>query len=102
MVRTDSPFAENPEAAWPNDNPKEAGVIRLHYSLVPPQFVDKKTLDAMTALPGPMSISFRNSQGLRWIRLPNGELVEVGRTKPSPRDRLVAWSDRQLDELDRH
>jgi hypothetical protein len=48
-----------------------------------------------------IGLSFTDSQGRRWKRLPNGTLTEVTkRPRRSRKDYMNAWIAGELDELD--
>jgi hypothetical protein len=48
-----------------------------------------------------IELSFTDSQGRRWERLPDGTLTEVTkRPRHSRKDHYNAWMAGQLDELD--
>jgi hypothetical protein len=86
LVPDTSTFASDPEAVWGDDGAaKEADTESSRGGMVPPG----ETVDVLV-MPGRyptkrlvLGLSFTDSQGRRWKRLPNGTLVEV--TKGQPR-----------------
>lgn len=73
MVPYDSPHAEDPEAA-----DGRAGTVTARLYILPGGEVLETGLDpARTGvMPGAVGISFTDSQGVRWRRLPSGTLTE--------------------------
>jgi hypothetical protein len=90
----DGRFASDPEAAR-----GQAQVINYDWKNLLPG--DSRE----GGLPGPrflaIGLSFTDSQGRRWKRLPNGTLTEVTkRQRRSRKDYMNAWIAGELDHLD--
>jgi hypothetical protein len=49
MVAEDSPYADDPEAAWRKDGALEAGAMHAHFSIVPPGERIRNTIPAAVA-----------------------------------------------------
>jgi hypothetical protein len=80
MVAEDSPYADDPEAAWRKDGALEAGAMHAHFSIVPPGERIRNTIPAAVA-PSPYppcALSFTDAQERRWKRYPNGRLNASG------------------------
>jgi hypothetical protein len=102
MVAEDSPYADDPEAAWRKDGALEAGAMHAHFSIVPPGERIRNTIPAAVA-PSPYppcALSFTDAQERRWKRYPNGRLEGPSEPRRSVKDRLDAWARGRMDELD--
>jgi hypothetical protein len=99
VVPRDSRFASDPEAAR-----GQAQTIEDDWMGVLPRQTREGWLPAEWKLSTwyvAMGLSFTDSQGRRWKRLPNGTLTEVTkRQRRSRKDYMNAWIAGELDDLD--
>jgi hypothetical protein len=104
LVPDSSPFASDPEAARAEDGTvKDPDTDWGNVELVPPG----ETFN-VAVMPGRypikklvLGISFTDSQGRRWRRLPGGTLIEASqRRHRSRKDFMNAWIAGELDHLD--
>jgi hypothetical protein len=73
---------------WPRLNPGDTGEV----------LIDDPTFSPRDVVIG---LSFTDSQGRRWKRLPNGTLTEVTKQpRRSRKDYYNAWIAKELDQLD--
>jgi hypothetical protein len=100
VVHKDSPLARDPEAAF---GQTESYYIALFWDVLPPLRTASEKLPDYV-FPNwhvPVALSFTDSQGRRWKRLPDGTLTEITkRPRRSRKDYMNAWIAGELDHLD--
>jgi hypothetical protein len=99
VVRHSSPFSSDPEAALR----QPGNYIVSTWDLFPP-LQTHSVLLSRRVFPNwhvTIGLSFTDSQGRRWKRLPNGTLTDVTkRRRRSRKDYMNAWIAGELDHLD--
>jgi hypothetical protein len=102
LVPYEGPFATDPEAARRADETVETGTEGGDLGRLPPgetirfRIKQRPHLESLV-----LGLSFTDSQGRRWKRLPNGTLTEITkRPRRSRKDYMNAWIAGELDHLD--